>query len=70
MRCLFLMFAILILTASTIHADLSGSPGIIPPEPKDSPVPVVIAGVAVTAAVVLLGLWLTKWGRSKDSQDS
>ncbi len=67
--CLFLMFTMLVLTASTVHADLAPSPPIIPPEPKDSPVPLVIAGVAATAGVVLLGLWLTKKGRPKDSQE-
>ena len=69
MRCLFLMFTILVLTASTIHADISGPRVIIPTEPKDSPVPLMIVGVAATAGVVILGLWLTKKGRSKDSQD-
>ena len=65
-RCLCLMFTMLILTASTVHADLAPSRPIIPPEPKDSPVPLLIAGAAVTAGVVLLGLWLTKRGRSKE----
>ncbi len=68
-RCLFSMFTILVLTASTVHADLGPPSPIIPPEPKDSPVPLIIAGAAVTAGVVLLGLWLTKKGRSGKSQD-
>ena len=70
MRCLSLMFTMLVLTASTVHADLAPSRPIIPPVPKDSPVPLILAGVAVATGVGLLGLWLTKKGRSKDSQDS
>ncbi len=69
-RYLFLTFAMLALTASTLYADISPSRPIIPPEPKDSPIPLIVAGVAVATGVALLGLWLTKKGRSKDSQDS
>jgi hypothetical protein len=68
--CLCSMFTMLILTASTVHADIAPSRPIIPPAPKDSPIPLILAGVAVATGVGLLGLWLTKKGRSKDSQDS
>ena len=68
-RCLFSMLTILVLTASTVYADLSSPRIIIPPEPKDSPVPLVIAGAAVSAGVVILGLWLTRKRRSGKSQD-
>ncbi len=67
-RYLFLTFTFLILSASTIQADISPQV-IIPPEPKDSPVPLLIAGAAVSAGVVLLGLWLARKRRSGKSQD-
>jgi hypothetical protein len=72
MRCLYLTVTILILNASMIHANVAPvrPPIIIPPEPKASPVPLVIAGIAVTTGVVILGLWLRKKGRSTDSHDS
>jgi hypothetical protein len=67
-RLILSLLAILILPLSTIYADLSPRI-IIPPEPKDSPVPLVMAGVAITFGVVILGVWLAKKRRSQDSQD-
>ena len=41
-----------------------------PPVPEATrPIPMVIAGVAATAGVVLLGIWITKQGRPGGSQD-
>ena len=51
-------------TDSTIHADIAP----LPPVPEaTSPVPMVIAGLAATAGVALLGLWISKKGRSGDA---
>ena len=53
-------------TDSTIQADM-GPP---PPTPEaTSPVSMVIAGLAATAGVVLLGLWIANKGRTGNSQD-
>ena len=42
----------------------------IPPVPEaTSPIPMVIAGLAATAGVALLGLWIAKKGRSGNAQD-
>ena len=100
-RSLLSMFAILILSASTLHADIgpppspedreiiqvpfsdlekanpvqadSTSQADIAPQPPvseaTSPVPMVVAGLAATAGVALLGLWIAKKGRSGNSQD-
>ena len=39
------------------------------PSLMDRPVPLIIGGVALTAGVVLLGMWIARRGRSTDSQD-
>lgn len=52
-------------TDSTTHADVAPIPV---PEAK-SPVPLVIAGLAATAGVALVGLYLAKRGRSGNTQD-
>jgi hypothetical protein len=52
-------------TDSTSHTDIAP----LPPVPEaTSPVPMVIAGLAATAGVALLGLWIAKKGRSGDAQ--
>lgn len=53
-------------TDSTIQADIAPQPPVLDVK---SPVPMVIAGVAATAGVALLGLWIAKKGRSGDAQD-
>ncbi len=70
-RCLLLTMAIMSLWVSQVNADVAPSPRpiIIPPAPKDSPVPMIIAGVAVALAVVLLGLWIANRRRSGKSQN-
>ncbi len=100
-RSVLSLFAILILSASTVHADIGPGPSPVRRDPSHvslselearslvktdsaiqadiapqspiqnmkSPVPMVIAGVAATAGVVLLGLWIAKKGRTGESQD-
>ncbi len=98
-RSILFLFAILILSATTIQANMAPMPwerSLDPSNPRSAPeagsamltpidssthadvapVPsglgvmsLVIAGVAASAGVVLLGLWLAKQGRSGDSQD-
>lgn len=100
-RSILSLFAILILSVSTLHADIGPGPSPDPGDPSHvslselesrrpgkadstfqadiaplspvpevtSPVPMVIAGLAATAGVVLLGLWIANKGRSGNSQD-
>ncbi len=100
-RSILSLFAMLILSATTLHADIgpgpspedretiqvpvsdlekmspgqtdSTIPSDIAPQPPvldmKSPVPMVIAGLAATVGVALLGLWVVKKGRSGDAQD-
>lgn len=99
-RSFLSMFAILILSASALQADIGPGPSpedretiqvpfsdletanpaktdskvpadIAPQSPvpeATSPVPMVVAGLAATAGVALLGLWIAKKGRSGDAQ--
>jgi hypothetical protein len=52
-------------TDSASQADVAPQP---PAPQATSPVPMVIAGLAATAGVALLGLWIAKKGRSGDAQ--
>ena len=99
-RSILSLFAILILSVSTLQADIGPGPSPGPREPGHappseletpspektdstiksdivpqpptpevtSPVPMVVAGLAATAGVALLGLWIAKKGRSGDAQ--
>ena len=51
-------------TDSTIQADIAPTPPVLE---ATSPVPMVIGGLAATAGVALLGLWIAKRGRSGDA---
>ena len=100
-RSILSLLAILILSVSTLHADIgpppspedreiiqvpfsdlektspvqadSTVPADIAPQPSvpeaTSPVPMVIAGLAATAGLALLGLWIANMKRSGHSQD-
>jgi hypothetical protein len=50
---------------STIKADMAPPP---PTPEATSPVPMIIAGLAATAGVVLLGLWIARQGRSGNAE--